>query len=189
MIGILPEIIFSFLILIFLIAFFWIIKILYYTEGVDLEKKKKNIVFLTIVIIVILVPYLVSLLLQKGERMRPLEILEVEQPEFLVEFPPNPSFVEIEDYYFAGPWQINERYQESPGALWIVLCENDIIGTGFFFPDNPVFTSEQRQCFLTECSNPYYATLPIFKDGQIPGAEKLFNYLINKFNPQCNIYE
>ncbi len=189
MIGILPEIIFTFLILIFLISFFWIIKILYYTEGVELEKKKKNIVFIIIVVMVILIPYLISLLLQKGERIKPAEILEIEKPGMITEFPPALSFIEIEDYYFAGPWQINKRYQESPAAFWIVLCENDIIGTGFFFPDNPFFTSEQRQCFLTECSHAYYVALPIFEEVQIPEAEKLSDYITNKFNPQCNIYE
>ncbi len=189
MIQVLPEIIFAFLVLVFLIAFLWIIKILFYTEGVNLDKKKKNIVFLIIVFFIIAVPYLVSLFLQKGEKMKPLEIFKIEIPAFLSNIPPELSFVEIEDYFFSGPWPIDKLYRESSTGAWIVFCENDIIGTGFFYSAKPNFSREEKNCFLADCPEPYYIILPIFTEEQVTETEKLFDYLVNKFNPQCNLYE
>ncbi|MDD5606478.1 MAG: hypothetical protein PHN37_01270 [Candidatus Pacebacteria bacterium] len=185
----LPDIIFYFSVLVVLVLFLWIIKILFFTPGINLSKIKRFIVLFLIIIVGISSSFLVSLWLERGEVMKPNIIFKIEQPSLLTQFPSSPSFVKIDDYYFSGPFSINQKYRESPVSLWTAFCENDIIGIGVFSVNDPDFTQEQKNCFSQICSNSFYATLPFFKQEEISQLEKIANYLIIKFNPQCNFYE
>ncbi len=189
MIELLPNILFYFLVSVVLILFLWIIKIIFFTQGINFSIGKKVLILFLIIILAASFSYFISWLLQKGEVMQPGVILKIEKPSLLTSFPSGPDFVQIGSYYFSGPFSINYLYTDSPASIWTVLCENDIIGIGGFFPAQPSFTQEEKECFLKECSDPVYAVLPFFSNEEIPELEKTINYLITKLDPQCNFYE
>ncbi len=187
MIAILPEVILFFLVIVLLISILWIIKILIYIEGI--KKWQKIIIFLFIIIIGAGLAFLIFLGLERANFIRPKDIVEAEKPSLLTDFPQPPSFVEVDNFYFSGPFLIDKQYRESPVAIWIIFCNDDIIGTGTFYPDKPDFVEEEKNCFYNHCSDPYYAVLPFFTQEDLPQLEKNIKYLINKFNPECNFYE
>ncbi len=187
MIQFFSAIIFLLLATVIVLLLLWIIKILFYMGNLGMIRK--IFIFFFIIASGAGFSYFVFNFLANAEFMQPIEITEIIMPRSLVNFPVPPRFIRVDNYYFSGFWSIHQEYTKSPYALWLIFCENDIIGIGWFEFNQFKFNKEQKECFLNQCSNPYYALLPIFEIEEFTNLEKMSFYIINKFNPQCNFYE
>lgn len=144
-----------------------------------------------VILLIALVFYSVTFLLKKGEVFRPLPGVsgEFPLPAHLESFPPPPEFIAIGNYYFTGPWPLENIEGTEKAAIIAVLCkkngEYDILYIG------TRAGREQYQCWLENCNqnlkNLYLAVFWTPKERYSPAEiAEIEKELNNQINPPCS---
>lgn len=109
---------------------------------------------LFILLLVAFVFFLVTYLLQRGEVLLPPEVPGEFPPSPAANFPPPPQFIEINGYYFTGPWPLKKNNTIGEPAVYAILCkvfeEYDIIYIGET-EKSRLLEHKQYKCWMEEC--------------------------------------
>jgi len=192
----LPAIIFAFFFLISFILFLWAeITLLRAKKRLEkLEKGRKLLlrafILFFIVLLVTLVFYLVSYLLQRWYTSE----VRIGRGEFPVSpsvgFPSAPDFINIEGYYFRGPYPLSDVDFVPGKCVYAVLCPRDenydiiYLGAG---SGMKLSNLEGRSCWFENCSKElYFAVLwtPMESYGVMEN-KNIRDDLEKKINPPC----
>lgn len=149
--------------------------------------------FLTVLIIA-LVFFSVSYFLRRGEILRPSPAPGEFPPSLAVNFPPPPQFINVDGYYFNGPWLLKKNEFIEKFALYLVLCkkneEYDIIYIGQTEGREQLLEEEQYKCWIENCEqsskNLYLGVFPTPSERYGPGErEEIKEGLRTQINPPC----
>jgi len=147
----------------------------------------KSLYAFLVLLLVALVFFLVTYLVKKGEALKPPPASkDFPAPPFSI-FPSGPEFVEIEGYYFSGPWSLRSLKEKNifegseMSGLYAILCkrngEYDTIYIGSMGRQEPDY-----QCWMDNCENKienlYLAALQTNREG-------LLEKIIRRVSPPC----
>jgi len=127
----LPLIILATLFLIVFILFLWAGIVLLISKGDPLRIQRGRKILLSgiygffITLVVVLVFYLVSYLIKKGEVFQPKEVFGEFPISPAINFPPGAQFVKISGYYFQGPWLLKDFNKIDRSAVFSILCKKN----------------------------------------------------------------
>lgn len=196
----LPLIAFSFA---FFIVFVLFIRggVLLLVTGGDEERVEKGRVILLkalysliALLLIVLVFFSVTLLLQKGEVLLPPSTPGDFPPSPDANFPPAPQFIEVGGYYFAGPGGLEDNDFIKKSSVYVILCkknsEYDIIYIGETSGKITVSKNNQYRCWLNNCNQKlediYLAVFQTPLDKYSPDErEKIRAGLESQINPPC----
>lgn len=202
----LPLLLFGFCFFIDFILFLWAAIVLL-TAKRELQRIEKGRKFLStafvgflIILLMVLVFYLVSYSLKKGEAFLPPAGVpgEFPPPSHIDNFPPAPQFIKIGNYYFTGPWLLKKNKVIREPAGYAILCkkneEYDIIYIGEQEGRIQLLGHEQYKCWMENCNqNIRNLYLVIFwtplKRYNSAEREKIKEELEGQINPPCPVVE
>lgn len=147
-------------------------------------------------LLIILVFFLVTYLLQRGDVLRPLPIPGEFPPSPAASFPPPPQFIEIGRYSFSGTWSLKENNFIGKPAIYSILCkkngEYDIMDIERTEGRVQLLEQEQYGCWLENCEqklkNLYLAIFLTPPDKYDPARkEKIKEELKKQINPPCPV--
>ncbi len=192
----LPAIVFAFFFLISFILFLWAGITLLRAKGrlEKLEKGRKLLlrafILFFIVLSITLVFYLVNYLLQRWYTSE----ARIERGEFpaspSVDFPSAPDFINIEGYYFRGPYPLSDVDFIPRKCVYAVLCPGDEnYDTIYLGAGGGMKISElgERNCWFENCSRElYFAVLwtPMESYGVMEN-KNIRDNLEKKIDPPC----
>ena len=183
-------------------------------DGQKIEKGKDllrdSLYGFFIVLLIVLVSWLVTFLLKRGERLKLSSFAGGFPPSpAAVDYPPPPQFIKIGQLYFNGPRALKGNNLIATPVLYSVLCkkdnghgpsslaksgEYDIIYIGYIEnvkkTDKAIdlLKNKQYNCWLEHCGkkveNLYIAFQALAK-GREGEGEKIRQILENRINPLC----
>lgn len=149
---------------------------------------------LFVVLLAVLVFFLVSYLVKKGDVFKP-PVATGEFPSFpAVYFPPPPEFVIVGEYYFLGPWLLKEYGAVAGPSVYSILCkkneEYDIMYVEETEKGEQLLRNEQYKCWVENCSqglsNLYLAVIQTPPNRYtLTERKKIKDSLIDQVNPPC----
>lgn len=199
----LPVLVFAFIFFIVFIIFIRGGVILLMARDEEREEKGGRILlgslysFLTILIIA-LVFFSVSYLLRRGETLQPLPATGELPSSLAVNFPPPPQFINVEGYYFSGPWLLEKNEFIEVPVLYVILCKKnegyDIIYIGQTEENEQLLRHEQYKCWVENCEqgskNLYLGTFLLPLEKYSPEEKKeIEEKLEERINPPCPVVE
>lgn len=196
----LPLLVFSFFFLVVFILFLWTGIVLLRARGnpENVEKGRQILLIalwgLFITLLIILIFYLVSFLLKKGEVFQPPQASLGEFPVSpAINFPSPPQFIKIGDYYFTGPRLLKKYNTIDKSAIYTVLCKKNGNYDIMFIEESErawLLEHEQYGCWLEKCGqnlkNLYTAVF--WTSGEKYNFEdrrRIKEELENQINPPC----
>ncbi len=154
---------------------------------------------LFITLLIALVFFSVTYLLKRGEVLRPQEIPGEFPSSLAANFPPSPQFIKIGEYYFMGPWLLEEYDLTEKPAVYAIFCkrneEYDIIYIEEMGDRKEQFLGqEEYRCLMENCSqglkNFYIAIfetpLEVYSSTD---QKEIRKELVNQLNPSCSVEE
>lgn len=147
-----------------------------------------------IILLIALVFFSVTYLLQKGEAFQPPEVLGEFPPLQNSNFPPPPQFIKIGRYYFNGPWLLKKNNVIKEVSIYAILCKKnatyDIIYIDQTERTIPLLAHEEYKCWIENCAQKleglYLATfLTPLKMFPFIEREKIKGELEKEINPPC----
>ncbi len=153
---------------------------------------------LFIILLFALVFFLVSYFLEKSSVLKPPQPSEDLPPVPIGYFPPPPQFIEIEDYYFAGPWSLKDYNIIASPSIYTVLCkrneEYDIIYIGETSggkTGEQLLRHEEYSCWTENCNqieNLYLAVFQaLIEKYSFDEREEVVEGLMNQISPPCPV--
>ncbi len=194
--------------LIFFAVCFFIDFILFIWAGISLLKAKENalkvekgrkllsnaFIFLFIIVLILVVFYLISFLLKRGEVFIPSgDSGEFPVASHLGVFPNEPEFIKIGNYYFTGPWLFKDSQNIRKSAIYAVLCKKGEEYDILYINETSIeklMKHRQYTCWLENCEknvkNLYVAIFwtPLENYDTIK-RKAILNELNNQINPPC----
>jgi len=136
-----------------------------------------------------------SYLLRRGEALLPSPVSGEFPPSPDTNFPPPPQFIKIEEYYFLGPYSLDEKSTINKSSLYSILCKKsdnyDIIYIGEVKEGDKeqVLNNPQYKCWRKNCGKKTNLYLAIFPTPSEQYSSKqrveIKEELKNKINPPC----
>ncbi len=147
-----------------------------------------------VILLIVLVFYLVSYFLKKGEALQPKETAGEFPASPAIDFPPPPEFIKIDKYYFNGPWLLKKYNTINNLSIYAILCKKNDKYDIIFIEEaekDKLLSNEKYSCWVEKCdknsNNLYTAVFQGSKEKyNLMEMKRIKGELIKEINPSCS---
>lgn len=197
----LPLLVFAIFVFVVFVSFIWAGIVLLSARGDPDKTQKGRRILLTalcgffITLIVIFIFYSLSYFLKKSGVPQPEEASGEFPISPAINFPPPPQFINIGNYYFNGPWLLENYNQIEKSAIYLILCKKNENYDIIFIENttrSQILRHAQYNCWKEKCgkkiSNLYIAVFwTTSKKYNSEEIRRIKDELENQINPPCSV--